>query len=65
MAEQVLRRVQVREAGRLVITTQRLYFQPLHDVAGTCPCACNLWQPLLPLHGGAAPCGRQACFSKA
>ena len=29
--------MQVREAGRLVITTQRLYFQPLHDVAGDMP----------------------------
>lgn len=31
------RAAQVREAGRLVITTQRLYFQPLHDVAGDMP----------------------------
>jgi hypothetical protein len=29
--------VQVHEAGRLVITSQRLYFQPLHDVAGDMP----------------------------
>ncbi len=29
--------VQVHEAGRLVITSQRLYFQPLHDVAGEMP----------------------------
>ena len=27
----------VREAGRLVVTQQRLYFQPLHDIAGDAP----------------------------
>ena len=27
----------VRESGRLVVTDQRLYFQPLHDVVGNAP----------------------------
>ncbi|KAK9828528.1 hypothetical protein WJX72_000603 [[Myrmecia] bisecta] len=46
----------VREAGRLVITDQRLYFQPLHNVAGDEPVR------IQPLAAVAACCTRRSAL---